>query len=641
MNNLKFFLTLAVLLLFASCTSSDDEPVVPQPDADVVFMSAGGTKMIYIDTGWAIDNPDEYPWCSAVITGSYLELTAVANMGSDSRRAVYTLSQGKSIKKIEAFQHPAAEIKLTVKPKTVAKNGGNIDVTVESNVPFEVLIPEKDQTWVRCSKSRGVSLHFEVSPNTEPTGRSTTVSLVDADGNILFTFVISQKGDQAPNVIYYTTVNGSKIIARGGFGGNFNILSHTYLDGRGTIVFDGNILQVEKNAFANSSYLVSMSLPDGITAIGTAAFANCLKLEEINIPEQTELISQEAFKGCAALTALTVPDNCKLGDRAFEGSGLESFMFPNRNEQHSVVSGLFYGCKNLKSVQLPEGVQSIGESAFSGCAGLRTINVPASLMEVKADAFKNCESLESLSFGPGVTFDDRCFEGMTGRIRMYPDSKKHLYALDGFKGTYEFPADANPEYLSSCTYFLEKEVRFAGKYASSDGRCIIVDGKLYAATLRDYDKKQYNFPKGIVKVMGHSITTKAYGNKNTTNLAYIFFADGLEEMGGAAFYADFRDGDGIYTGTYPLVRFPKSFKRFTGDDVLYSNVGWYAVFESLVPPELGTYHLFDKLFYDQGIPCKILVPEDAVDAYRAAWPQEASRIQAGGMDKFLWWTPYE
>lgn len=642
MDYTKHLLTLAVLMLFVSCSSSDGEPNLPQSDADIVFMSTGGTKSMEVGADWIIDNPDDYAWCSAVISGTGLELTATANTDSESRQAVYTLSKGDTTKKIEVFQYPVAEIALSERPKTISKDGGDIDVAIESNVPFEVSIPEKAQTWVRCTKSRGISLHFVISPNTGASGRSTTVSLVDADGNILFSFTISQKGDQAPNVIYYTTTNGSKITPRGGFGGNFEILSHTYLDGQGIIVFDGNLLQIENKAFANSGNLTSMSLPDGITAIGTEAFANCPKLEEINIPESTRSISQRAFKGCASLKTLSVPEICKLGDSAFEGSGLESFIFPNRSEQNGVAQGLFRDCKNLKSVQLPDGITTILENAFSGCTELRSVNVPRSLREVKSGAFNNCESLQTLSFGPDVTFDDRCFQGMTGRIRLYPDAKKHLNVLGGFKGTYEFPADANPELLSSCTYFLEKEVRFAGKYASPDGRCIIVDGKLYAATLRDYDKIQYNFPRGIVKVMDHSIMMKAYGNRNAANLAFIFFADGLEEMGGAAFYADFRDDGSIYTGTYPVVRFPKSFKRFSGDDVLYSNVGWYAVFESSVPPELGTYHLFDDFYnYNTHIPCKIFVPADAVDTYRTAWPQEASRIQAGSIDNFLWWEPYE
>lgn len=639
MDYTKHLLVLAVLILFVSCSSSDSQPEFPHSDADIVFMSTGGTKSMEVGADWIIDNPDDYAWCSAVISGTGLELTATANTDSESRQAIYTLSKGGTTKKIEVFQYPVAEIALSERPKTISKDGGDIDVSIESNVPFEVSIPEKAQTWVRCTKSRGISLHFVISPNTGASGRSTTVSLVDADGNILFSFTISQKGDQAPNVIYYTTTDGSKIMLRGGFGGNFEILTHTYLDGQGIIVFDGNLLQIENKAFANSGNLTSMSLPDGITAIGTEAFANCPKLEKINIPESTRSISQRAFKGCASLKTLSVPEICKLGDSAFEGSGLESFIFPNRSEQNSVAQGLFRDCKNLKSVQLPDGITTILENAFSGCTGLLSVNIPRSLREVKSGAFNNCESLQTLSFGPDVAFDDRCFENMTGRICLYPRPEKHFGMLDGFKGTYEFPEDANPEYLA---YRFEKEVRFAGKYASADGRCIIIDGKLYMATLMDYDKLQYNFPKGIVKVMERSIIVKSYNNRNNTNIKFLFFADGLEEMEGRAVHDNWYYDDGVHFGMYPVMRFPKSFKRFTGDDVLYSNVGWYAVFESLVPPELGTYHLFDNDFYPgNNIPCRILVPEESLEAYRAAWPQEASRIQAGDLSKFANWEPYE
>lgn len=640
MNNLKFLLTLAVLVLCASCSSSDDGPAQPQTNADVVFMSGGGTKNMEVGTNWTIDNPDEYTWCTATIDGSKLELTALANTNSESRRAIYRLSQGNASKKVEVLQYPAAEVRLSERPKAVSKNGGDISIAVTSNVPFEVSIPEKDQSWVRCTVSRSATVHFVVSPNTDASSRSTTVSLVDADGNILLTFAISQKGDQAPNVIYYTTTNGSKIIARGGFGGNFNILSHTYLDGQGTIVFDGNIFEIETSAFANSSNLVSMSLPDGITGIGAEAFANCTNLEEINIPETTKSIGVGAFKGCTSLKTLSVPENCQLNDQTFENSGLESFIYPNQ----SVVHGrIFRHCRNLKSVQLPEGIVAIWDDAFYGCTELRTVNIPVSLVQVYSYAFYNCTSLESLSFGPNVLFESGCFDGMTGRIRLYPAPERGLRMLNGFKGTYEFPEDANPEYLLSCSHDLEKEVRFAGKYASADGRCLVVDGKLYAAMLRDYDKVQYNFPKGIVKVMDDAVILKAFDKRNSTNIAFLFFADGIEEMGGRALYTLSNDITGIYSrATYTTVFFPKSFKRFTGDEVIYSNIGWYVVFESQVPPELGTYRLFHSNYnnYKESC-CKILVPADAVDAYRAAWPQEASVIIAGSIDDFVMWKPYE
>ena len=624
-----------ILCLLVACSSSDnDEPNSPQSNADIVFLSAGGTQNIEIGDNWTVDNPTEYIWCTISIIGSKMELTASSNTGSDSRKATYILRKGNTSKKVKILQYPEAIVSLSELPKMLPQKGGNIDVAIESNIPFEVSILEKDKSWIRCSTSRSTKLHFEVKSNKSAASRTAIITLIDAQGNVLLSFAISQKGDQAPNVIYYSTTDGSKIMPRGGFGGNFNILTHTYLDGQGTIVFDGNIFELETNAFAYSIQLTSLSLPEGITDIGTEAFAGCTNLTEINIPGSTKSIGVSAFQNCTSLKALNVPDNCQLYASAFEGSGLKSFIYPKAD---CVIFSIFKNCRNLKSVQLPDGIVTIFDDAFSGCTELHTVNIPTSLKQVNSGAFGYCESLESLSFGPNVIFFNSCFKGMTGNIRLYPHQEKHIEMLNGFRGSYEFPDDANPEYLLACSHYLEKEVRFSGKYASADGRCLIVDGKLYAAMLRDYDDIQYNFPKGIVKVMDKAVTIKPFSSKNASNIAFLFFADGLEEMGAQAFNAP--SYDSYYSrATFPTILFPKSFKRFTGTDVLGSNIGWYAIFESTVPPELANYRLFST---DTPInSCKILVPSTAVDAYRTAWSQVASLIIAGSIDDFVMWEPY-
>ncbi len=64
------------------------------------------------------------------------------------------------------------------------------------------------------------------------------------------------------------------------------------------------------------------------------------------------------------------------------------------------VTGISYnafkGCKNIKGIEIPSTVNSIGIQAFGDCSSLTTINLPESLTELSKSIFLNCSSLEHL-----------------------------------------------------------------------------------------------------------------------------------------------------------------------------------------------------------------------------------------------------
>ena len=65
--------------------------------------------------------------------------------------------------------------------------------------------------------------------------------------------------------------------------------------------------------------------------------------------------------------------------------------------------GTFYGCTSLTSVNLPEGLTTIGGGAFSYCTSLTSINLPERLTTIGSHAFYGCTSLSSISFPEGLT----------------------------------------------------------------------------------------------------------------------------------------------------------------------------------------------------------------------------------------------
>ncbi len=60
----------------------------------------------------------------------------------------------------------------------------------------------------------------------------------------------------------------------------------------------------------------------------------------------------------------------------------------------SIGSSAFEDCKNLTSVEIPDGVTTIGRSAFYGCDNLDSVVIPNTVKGIGYQAFYNCNNLQ-------------------------------------------------------------------------------------------------------------------------------------------------------------------------------------------------------------------------------------------------------
>ena len=79
---------------------------------------------------------------------------------------------------------------------------------------------------------------------------------------------------------------------------------------------------------------------------------------------------------------------------SYPTSYLRSIKFPKTIVS---VSDGFNGCSRLESVELNEGLESIGEYVFQMCYSLNEIIIPDSVTEIGAHAFQGCRSLQKLT----------------------------------------------------------------------------------------------------------------------------------------------------------------------------------------------------------------------------------------------------
>ena len=92
---------------------------------------------------------------------------------------------------------------------------------------------------------------------------------------------------------------------------------------------------------------------------------------------------------------------------------LKSVILPNCLE--TLGDYAFKGCASIESITLPEGLTTIGSAAFSGCSSIESITLPASLTSIGSSAFGSCTNLKTIIVPDSVTnFGTHIFGGCKG-----------------------------------------------------------------------------------------------------------------------------------------------------------------------------------------------------------------------------------
>lgn len=159
-----------------------------------------------------------------------------------------------------------------------------------------------------------------------------------------------------------------------------------------------SITEIGDYAFFNCKNLKEVTIHDNVTSIGANAFSGCSNLEKININQSSSSlnsIGESAFENCSKLKSIDIPNSVTtIGKYSFDScSNLQTVSITENSKINSIEIGAFRSCSSLTSFTIPDGVQSLKQT-FSNCISLKTINIPQSVNSIANGAFSGCTTLE-------------------------------------------------------------------------------------------------------------------------------------------------------------------------------------------------------------------------------------------------------
>ena len=119
--------------------------------------------------------------------------------------------------------------------------------------------------------------------------------------------------------------------------------------------------------------------------------------------------SPGAFQLCPQLKSLTLPETVQSVPSLAFCRNLEKIVLP---EGLTIIGETsFYGCEQLSEIHIPTSVTKVGSSAFYDCKSLKNVNL-LGIISIERGAFVGCENLETIKIGENAkTIEAYAFGG--------------------------------------------------------------------------------------------------------------------------------------------------------------------------------------------------------------------------------------
>lgn len=137
-------------------------------------------------------------------------------------------------------------------------------------------------------------------------------------------------------------------------------------------------------------YIKTVSIPEGYDRIADGAFSNENRqsvLENVNLPKGLTLIGKNAFQNCNYIKSIELNEGLEnIGESAFSGTTLESVKFPSSLK---IINDCAFANCHIYNLKFNAGLKYIGNSAFalSNAHTEQVLEIPASVIYIGPYAF--------------------------------------------------------------------------------------------------------------------------------------------------------------------------------------------------------------------------------------------------------------
>lgn len=371
---------------------------------------------------YGVQMPD-VDWITEVVTRGMsshsLQYNISPNEEYDNRSAeIIFYDKNSDLKEtLKVTQAQKDAIVISEKNISIAKEGGIVGIKVNTNVDIDVQIPT-EYSWVTLVETRSLdekSVSLAIEENTSQVERRATITITNERNTVSETVIITQEGN-----IVIVELNEAGTLK--------DVLGDSYLDIMSLKIIgpingdDINYLRkmIGVRGFREDEWgkLTTLDLSEASIESGgqyrviiDGAVRNCKTIKN-KIPDYM-------FFDCKTLKKVDLPNNVlEINEKAFYGcTNLETINLPDCLSE--INSEAFYGCSILNAIDLPDSLSYIGSYAFSGC-GLSSIKIPQKITYISNGAFSGCRSLKSVKIPHHVTeIRSKAFADCSSLVSIY------------------------------------------------------------------------------------------------------------------------------------------------------------------------------------------------------------------------------